>query len=133
MYKISKTFQFDAAHRLTFHKWKCFNVHWHRYTVNIELASPDTDPNGFIKDFSDLTWIKNRLDDNRDHGYIYYTSDEVWIFLKEKWYKIFDFGKLEPTAENMAKFLYTLIAEKESLISKVTIYETPTSLAEYSL
>ncbi|MBP6085949.1 6-carboxytetrahydropterin synthase [Patescibacteria group bacterium] len=35
--KISKSFSFDAAHRLTTHNGKCRNLHGHRYSVIVTI------------------------------------------------------------------------------------------------
>lgn len=132
MFCIKKEFEVDFAHRLTFHQWKCYNVHWHRYKIIIELKWM-VDKNWLLQDFWDLKWIKNWLDDNRDHAYVYFNKDEVWNYLTEKWFRTFDLWDLEPTAENMAMYLYNLFNSTDPMISSVTVYETPTASAIYPI
>ena len=86
-----------------------------------------------LKDFSNFKPIKDWIDENRDHAYVWSRLDEVLQYLKEKWFRTFQM-ECNPTAENMSKLLYE--KAKELLpwveINKVVIYETPTSFAEYS-
>lgn len=128
MLSIRKEFEIDLAHRLTFHKWKCFNVHGHRYKIIIELTG-DLDWNWMLVDFGDLKYIKERLDENWDHSYVYCNKDEVWKYLTEQWYRTFNMKELEPTAENMSMFLYMHFKDIEPRVSKVIVYETPTAYA----
>ena len=79
-----------------------------------------------VKDFGELKRIKQWIDDNRDHGYIHHSDDKRWQLLKDDWLKTFDLGT-EPTAENMAQYLYQMIKPKETLLSSIELYETPTS------
>lgn len=126
---ISKIFEFDAAHRLVYHKWKCHNIHWHRYTATITLKWNIWD-DGMVKDFADLKWIKDRLDNNRDHTYIYNPDDKYGQQFGIEGLKVYNLW-CEPTAENIAKHLYEIIKPKESLLYSIEIRETRTSIATY--
>lgn len=130
MFLIRKEFEFDTAHRLIQHTWKCFNVHWHRYKVIVELKW-ELNEEWMIEDFSNLKRIKERLDKNWDHAYIYNSNDEVWNYLTEKWFQTYCMWDIEPTAENMAKFLFDSFSVLEPRISSITVYETPTASAIY--
>lgn len=138
MYKATKEFKWDMAHRLPTHWWKCFNVHWHTYKAQITIAGENLQSGwretGMLKDFSNFKPIKERIDENRDHSYVSVEWDEVLDFLSEKGYKTFSM-KVSPTAENMTSLLFEkcrqLLPWVE--INKVVIYETPTSFAEFSL
>lgn len=137
MFKATKEFKWDMAHRLPTHWWKCFNVHWHTYkaliTIKWEHLQLDWSETWMLKDFSNFKPIKDWIDDYWDHSYVWVKWDEVLDFLKERWYRTYEM-EVNPTAENMAKLLYQnclhLIPDAE--IDNVIIYETPTSFAEYS-
>lgn len=137
MFRATKEFKRDMAHRLPTHWGKCFNVHWHTYkaliTIQWENLQKEWVEEWMLKDFSNFKPLKEWIDENRDHSYVWSRLDEVLQYLKEKWFRTFQMD-CNPTAENMSKLLYE--KAKELLpwveINKVVIYETPTSFAEYS-
>ena len=129
--QITKEFTIDLAHRLTNHPSKCINVHWHTYRIQVSVRG-DIKENWMVMDFGEFKKIKSRCDENWDHSYLYKVGDEVWEFLKEKWYRVFSFG-VEPTAENMAIFLKQIVAIEFDLLEEdvtIRMYETPTSYAQ---
>lgn len=125
------------AHRLPTHWGKCFNVHWHTYkaliTIQWENLQVDWKEEWMLKDFSNFKPIKEWIDKNRDHAYVWISDDKVLNYLQSEWFKTFSFFG-NPTAENMARFLYKKCEEllPDVQINNVIIYETPTSFAEYS-
>jgi len=133
MWKITKEFKRDMAHRLPNYQGKCYNVHWHTYRCLITLEGKDLQKEwgqrGMLRDFSLLKPIKEWLDDNWDHAYVGCIEDEVLQYLEEKGYKTYQMDE-DPTAENMAKFIYDKF-RKEFPIKEITIYETPTSFSTY--
>lgn len=139
MYTITKEFTIDLAHRLLNYVWKCHNVHWHTYKILVEMQSTDLDHLEMVTDFNNLKVFKDWLNQFRDHSYIYWPWDEVWEFLKNKWYRVYE-CQFNPTAENMSKFLFDQFSQIDFSnwyntikISKITVYETPTSFATFSL
>lgn len=134
MWKITKEFKRDMAHRLPDYQWKCFNVHWHTYKVLITLEWKSVQ-NGWsndwmLRDFWLLKPIKERIDDNRDHAYVWKHNDNVLLYLKNEWFRVYAMDEA-PTAENMAKVLYDKF-KREFPIKEITIYETPTSFTTYN-
>ena len=115
MYRIWKKFRFSSSHQLaglpTDHQ--CSRLHGHNYLIEVELSSDMLDATGFILDFGQLKSIKTYIDDVLDHRHL---ND------------IFDFN---PTAENMAKYLYDYWQADYPQISAVRIQETETSWGEY--
>lgn len=137
MFRATKEFKRDMAHRLPSHKGKCFNVHWHTYkaliTVKAEELQKEWAEHWMIKDFSNFKPIKDWINDNWDHAYVWSPADDVRIYLEKQWFKT-DFIVWSPTAENMSKLLYEKAKELIEWVEveKVVVYETPTSFAEYS-
>ena len=134
MWKITKEFKRDMAHRLPDYQWKCFNIHWHTYKVLITLEWKSVQ-NGWsndwmLRDFWLLKPIKERIDENRDHAYVWKHNDNVLLYLKNEWFKVYAMDEA-PTAENMAKVLYDKF-KREFPIKEITIYETPTSFTTYN-
>ena len=137
MFRATKEFKRDMAHRLPTHWWKCFNVHWHTYraliTVQSETLQKEWVESWMIKDFSNFKPIKDWIDEHRDHAYVWSKEDKVVDYLKEQWFRVYTMYS-NPTAEEMASFLFYKAKELLEWVDvvKVTVYETPTSFAEYS-
>ncbi|MBK9723287.1 MAG: 6-carboxytetrahydropterin synthase [Saprospiraceae bacterium] len=115
MLTISKEFHFSASHVLegltTDHP--CSRLHGHNYIVKIILTGiPDSV--GFIQDYRELEPIKKWIDDNWDHKHL---NEEL--------------PTINPTAENMAIFLYTTFKQQFPKIKSVSISETPKTWATY--
>lgn len=133
MRTITKEFKWDMAHRLPDYQWKCWNVHWHTYKVLITLEWK-TVQNGWsndwmLRDFWLLKPIKEWIDENRDHSYVWVYGDKVTEWLKNEWFKVYVMD-MAPTAENMAKILFDKF-KNEFPLKSITIYETPTSFTTY--
>lgn len=138
MFRATKEFKWDMAHRLPSHKGKCFNVHWHTYkcliSIKWEVLNDKWAESWMLKDFSNFKPMKDWIDENWDHSYVGVEWDEVLDFLKEKGFRVFEM-KNNPTAENMTSFLFRKAKELmwDVEVEKVVVYETPTSFAEFSL
>ena len=136
MFKATKEFKWDMAHRLPTHWWKCWNVHWHTYraliTIKWEQLQEEWEETGMLRDFWNFKPIKEWIDENWDHAYVWERDDDVTQYLQAKWFKVFEMWL--PTAENMSCLLYEKAKELITWVEvdKVIIYETPTSFAEYS-
>jgi 6-pyruvoyltetrahydropterin/6-carboxytetrahydropterin synthase len=118
---------FDAAHRLTFHKGKCKNLHGHTWKVKVKVSGP-----GFLDMVVDFGEIKNIVKE-LDHKVLVYKED-TWLR------RCLDEGEFavvilehETTAENLAKYIKGRILEcmQQDFYVKVRVYETETNYAEY--
>lgn len=118
MLTVTKSFEFDYAHKLPNYKGKCENLHGHRGKLSITLnGCPNKKKkDGMVIDFSDVKSIVQPLIDKLDHAYLNDFIDN-------------------PTAENMIKFVLDELQKTELAyhIVKIRIYETPDSYAEYLL
>lgn len=71
--RISKTFRFEAAHRLPDHKGKCARPHGHSYRLEVMLRgpvqeTPGAPSHGMVMDFSDLSaLVKEAILERLDH------------------------------------------------------------------
>lgn len=145
MLTMTKRLEFDAAHRLLNHESKCANMHGHRYAVEITLTlTGELDAAGRIVDFGDVKRLFGGwLDEHLDHGCILNVHDplvesragqwaaDAWA-LKGNRLFVVDF---EPSAENLARYLLERAAamldvEGSRRVTKLVVYETPTSSAE---
>lgn len=116
MYKISKEFHFEAAHKLNglSPNHPCGRLHGHSYTVIIELKGEVLNPQSFVRDYGELAPIKEWIDKNLDHRYL---NDIM--------------GQLQPSAENIAKFLFDTFEDRYPELSAVTVKETVKTESRY--
>lgn len=126
---------FDAGHRQLYYQGKCESPHGHTFKAEIMVSSDHVDRMGFVVDFVEL---KNRIslwiDENWDHAFLINKQDsELLKALNSLTQKKIFILEGNPSAENMAKYLYdhvnTLYGD---LVSKVVIWESPIQYAEYS-
>lgn len=107
MYTITKSFTFEAAHRLLGHP-KCGRLHGHSYEVTVELRSSDLQA-GMIRDYADLSAVKTFIDENLDHRYLVSkeledAGDPYLLAASPADIMILDIERT--TAEELAKYLY---------------------------
>jgi 6-pyruvoyltetrahydropterin/6-carboxytetrahydropterin synthase len=143
-YEASKEVEFDAGHRVPNHKSKCRNPHGHRYRLRVTITgdlvtTPGDSSEGMLADFGDLkTIMTSHVHDVLDHGFIVYEGDTI---TKMMFAAVNDTFKVihvpfVPTAENLAKWccdqLQARVAIMGFRLSKIELWETPTSLATYT-
>ncbi len=113
MYEVTKIFSFDAAHRILDYVGKCGVNHGHRFVVEVTLRRNYLE-NDMLVDFSVLKKVVNNKIINRlDHT----TLNNIVNF--------------NPTAENLAKYIYDELKPCFPEIFSVKVWETPTSYAKY--
>lgn len=107
MFKVIKTLEISAAHKLTLnYESKCSNLHGHNWLVKVYCKSETLDENGMVVDF---THIYKNVCDKLDHKYIN------------------DVLPCNPTAENIAKW----ISEQVPHCYKVEVQESEGNVAVY--
>jgi 6-pyruvoyltetrahydropterin/6-carboxytetrahydropterin synthase len=120
MFVITVRAEFNAAHMLRGYCGKCESLHGHNWSVELSAGKKTLDKIGMVLDFGELKKELNNLLENLDHK-----------FLNELDY----FRKINPTSENIAKFIYdgmSLFCRKQKIkLLSVTVWETPTSAATY--
>lgn len=114
--KISQAFKFEAAHFLpgvpTTHR--CHRLHGHSYRVEVQLDGPVDPVTGFVVDFFDLEEAFAAIMDALDHRCL----NEVE-------------GLANPTAENIAVWIWDRLKPGLPQISAIRVYETADCWAEY--
>jgi len=117
MYELQVEVSFDAAHCLRGYQGACARLHGHTYRVQVTLRGPDLAPSGMLVDFRDVKRALHEIAERYDHR-----------FLNE----VPPFTDVNPTAENLARHFYDEL--KRALgqaVSKVTVWESPSSCASY--
>ncbi|MDR3048223.1 MAG: 6-carboxytetrahydropterin synthase QueD [Elusimicrobiota bacterium] len=116
-YQVSSTKTFAGAHFLRGYKGKCENLHGHNWKVRAAFSGSKLDKTGMLLDFTD---IKAAL-------------DKTMLYLDHKCLnEIPPFNKINPTAENIAAFIYSELKKyqsKTAKIAEVEVWESETSSA----
>ena len=130
--------QFCAGHRVYKHESKCAHPHGHNYVAFIHARADELDEVGRVIDFSVLKeLVGGWIDKKWDHGFIYYSKDEsMKEVFSQAGYKHHAMD-LNPTAENMAKYLVDevcpeLMKDTGIEVYKITLWETENCYAVYS-
>jgi 6-pyruvoyltetrahydropterin/6-carboxytetrahydropterin synthase len=121
MFEISVEQTFAAGHALRDYKGKCENVHGHNYRVRVTIEGEQLDSTGLLVDFVDVKRLMGGAIEYLDHRFI---ND------------LDPFDKINPSAENIAKYFYDrlhngLKNEPPVRISEIRVWETDTSSAVY--
>ncbi len=135
MYTDRVELLFDAGHRLFKYRGKCDTPHGHTFRVEIMLNSEQLDQLGFVLDFVELKEaIGKWVDENWDHAFLVNDQDQELLDALQSLThrKIFAFHNENPTAEVIARTLYSHVKELYGgMVSKVRIWESPNQYAEY--
>ena len=141
--QITTRLEFDAGHRIPYHKSQCRNLHGHRYALEITLSgdiiTQETSENGMVMDFSDVKKIaRESVVEVWDHAFLVYAKDaEVLNFLNSlPNHKTVVFPCV-PTAENMAAQAFKILKNQyhdtygnHLKLERVRLFETPNSWAD---
>ncbi len=114
---IHKEFTFDSAHFLPHVPagHKCHNMHGHTYVVEVHAEGEIDSAMGWVLDFDELEQAVRPLIKQLDHKLL----NEME-------------GLENPTAENLALWLWNRIRPGLSQIARVVVKETPGSVVSYS-
>ena len=121
MFEITIEETFAAGHALRNYRGKCENVHGHNYRCQVSVEGATLDEIGLLVDFVELKRIVHAVVDRMDH----------------QWLNEFPpFDKLNPSAENMARYIYEEIAAalqaREGVrLASVRLWETDTASVTY--
>jgi len=120
MYDLMIETQFSSAHQLRGYKGKCENLHGHNWRVQVVVSSEKLNETGLVIDFHELKKITNDVILQLDHAVLN---------------NIFPFTEINPSSENIAKWIYDAIKkklmDKDINLSAVTVWENETSSATY--
>lgn len=116
MYTIEVFLNFSAAHRLRRYKGKCENVHGHNWKVSAAISSKTLNHIGIAADFRDVKKRVKGILEKLDHNDLNAISY---------------FKKVNPTSENIAKYIYDELKKKRLEPSFVSVWEADDSKATY--
>ncbi len=114
--RLAREFAFEAAHRLPHvpEGHKCHRLHGHSFRVEVVCEGAIDPHSGWLLDFAEIKKAFRPLWEKLDHHYL----NEIE-------------GLENPTAENLARWIWRGLKPNLPQLTQVTIAETCTSRCEY--
>ncbi len=120
-YTLKIVTDFAAAHTLRNYPGDCSKLHGHNWKVEAEVTATALNEVGIGIDFKEIRKTTNTICDRLDHTYLNELSP---------------FDTINPTAENIAAYIYKALAEQLNgdtiSVSAITIWETERACVRYS-
>jgi 6-pyruvoyltetrahydropterin/6-carboxytetrahydropterin synthase len=121
LFELTTIVDFEAAHRLADYPGKCNRLHGHNWKVEVTVAGRQLDQLGMLIDFRELKQQVTKVIDTLDH---YYLNE------------IEPFSKINPTAENIARYILeelnkNLTSSRDVTVTQVKVWESSHSAAVY--
>ena len=120
-YTLKVVTEFAAAHSLRNYPGDCHRLHGHNWKVEVEAVASELDELGMAIDFKVIKQLAKKVTDELDHR-----------FLNE----ITPFDKINPTAENLAAWIFRRIADELKAphvrLHAVTLWETERACVRYT-
>ena len=121
LYNLKIVTDFAAAHTLRNYPGACSRMHGHNWKVELEVTATKLDNIGIAIDFKKMKQTTNEVCDRLDHHYLN---------------EIAPFDIINPTAENIAAYLYgeigRLINTGQIKVRAVTVWETERACVRYT-
>ncbi|MCF6210044.1 MAG: 6-carboxytetrahydropterin synthase QueD [Gammaproteobacteria bacterium] len=121
MYSLNVVSDFASAHTLRDYPGACSRMHGHNWKVEAEVEASQLDEVGMAVDFKVIRQAVKKLTDRLDH---YYLNE------------IPPFDEINPTAENIAAYLYRGLSEALNdgriRVRAITLWETERACVRYS-
>jgi len=121
MFVLKIVTDFASAHSLRNYPGDCSRLHGHNWQVEVLVESEVLDDVGIAIDFREIKKQTKEVVKRLDHQYLN---------------EIEPFDKLNPTAENIAKYFFEevgkLINNSNVRVQAITIWETPRASVTYS-
>ncbi|MDH5546881.1 MAG: 6-carboxytetrahydropterin synthase QueD [Gammaproteobacteria bacterium] len=112
---------FSAAHFLRNYEGKCARLHGHNWKIEVEVITTKLDEVGMGLDFQIMKGETKTLLEELDH---YNLNDMP------------PFDKINPTAENLAAYIYQRLSERINdgrvTLSAITVWETDRACVRYT-
>jgi len=112
MYRLSIEHNISSAHQLRDYDGPCTRLHGHNWKVKVDVTATKLNSVGIAIDFLELKKITWQVVGRFDHN---------------NFNQLAPFDKINPTAENIAKYFYdeiTVLLPVEIRLNKVEIFET---------
>lgn len=132
MYSVTKRIDFCYGHRLLDYGGICRHPHGHNAVAEVEIRTDALDERNMVADFNDIrNVVKGWIDRELDHRMILRHDDPLVEPLRALGEPVYLVDS-NPTVERIARLIYDVSHEHGLPVSRVTVWETPTSWATYS-
>jgi 6-pyruvoyltetrahydropterin/6-carboxytetrahydropterin synthase len=132
MYAVTKRIEFCYGHRLMDYDGMCRHPHGHNAVAEIEIQTGSLDRRNMVADFGDIKrLVKGWIDRELDHRMILRRDDPLVKALEtlgEPMYLV----ESNPTVERIARLVFDISREQGLPVTRVTVWETPSSWATYT-
>jgi 6-pyruvoyltetrahydropterin/6-carboxytetrahydropterin synthase len=120
--ELTKDFRFEAAHWLpTFPEGhKCTRLHGHSFRVRLVVRGPVDPTMGVLIDYGDIKRIAGPIIDGLDHHCLNHLGEARQEPLLAN-----------PTAENLARWIFEQVSAQLPLLYQVIVFETCTTRCVY--
>ena len=120
MYTLTTMVEFSSAHTLVGHSGPCKKMHGHNWKVEVEITGEKLDKIGMVVDFKEIRKVTNLVVDELDHEFLN---------------NLEPFSEDNPTAENIARYIFTKLSEefsnKNVKVNSIKLWETDKSAVSY--
>jgi len=120
-YTLKILTEFASAHTLRDYPGACSRMHGHNWKVELEVVANSLNETGMVIDFKQMKSAANEVCDRLDHRYLN---------------EIEPFTEINPTAENIAAWIYGEVSKKinnsQAKVSSLTIWETDRACVKYT-
>ena len=116
MFENKVVSEFNAAHNLKGYRGRCEQLHGHNWKVEVVVAQKNLNKIGMLIDFKEIKSRLNKVLDRLDHRYLNRLSY---------------FKRINPTSENIAKYIYDNLKPQISNLKLVAVWESDNSSASY--
>jgi 6-pyruvoyltetrahydropterin/6-carboxytetrahydropterin synthase len=120
MYEVTIETGFSGAHVLRGYEGKCGRLHGHNWKVAVTVATERLDDLGLALDFSRLKDETRQVLAQVDHSHLN---------------EVFPFTELNPTAENIAKWVWEMLGKRLEAtgheVTRVTVWESDSAAATF--
>jgi 6-pyruvoyltetrahydropterin/6-carboxytetrahydropterin synthase len=120
-YNLKIVTDFASAHTLRDYPGACSRMHGHNWKVEVEVLATALDKVGMGIDFKEIKKATKQVTAELDHRYLN---------------EIKPFDEINPTAENIAAYIYNGVSElvnnNRVQVTSVTLWETERACVRYS-
>jgi 6-pyruvoyltetrahydropterin/6-carboxytetrahydropterin synthase len=115
-FELSRSFTFEAAHRLPDAPagHRCARLHGHSFGVEVRIEGEAESSAGWVMDYGDIKGRASPVIDQLDHSYL----NDIE-------------GLANPTAENLARWIWERLVPVLPGLSAVVVHETCTTGCVY--
>ena len=119
-FRLTTLLDFAAAHRLHGYDGDCAKLHGHNWKVEVQVVGDQLDDVGMVLDFKQIKRHAKAVIAELDHTYL---NDHPW------------FQQRNPTAENLAVFLFERLSERINTdtyqVEAITVWENERNCVTY--